>query len=296
MVPFKKVVDLSLWRYVIRGAMRRFRNTPSCPCCGSEPSNVVDQKLFHTLHKCSGCKILFRFPAETSDTMEHFYQENYAEPGLTTLLPSIQELENLKRNSFRGSEKDFTYHISILGALGLEPGSSILDYGANWGYLTYLLRQAGYRAEGYEISKHRASYAGRLGVEIFTEITHIRNRYDAVYSSHVLEHVSNPLAVLRQQLDWTKDGGLVIAHTPNGSLARSLANPRGFHLSWGRVHPFLLTDEFIRHNFGTDPYYISSHDSPETVHRWKRSQKLLGDTSGDGLFFVLTKPISEEVS
>ena len=43
--------------------------------------------------------------------------------------------------------------------------------------------------------------------------------FDVVYSSHVLEHLPNPLASLQEQLRQTKEGGFVIAHTPSGCEA-----------------------------------------------------------------------------
>jgi SAM-dependent methyltransferase len=289
-MTIKRLGDIKLWKYAIGAATRRLSESVECPCCGSTLSTVMDRKLFHTLHKCSLCRILFRFPGEPAEKMDDFYEVDYAEPGLTTELPTTEDVAELKRNCFRDSEKDFSYHISILRGLGLKPGSYILDYGANWGYLVYQLQRAGYQAEGYEISKRRARFGHHLGVGILTEISQIQNDYDAVYSCHVLEHVPNPLAILRQQLGWLKRGGLVIAHTPNGSEAWRRANYRGFHLSWGRVHPVLLTDEFIRRNFNDIPYYVSTTDRPETVRQWNQSQRLIGDTSDAGLFFVLAKP------
>jgi hypothetical protein len=222
--------------------------------------------------------------------MKDFYEFDYAEPGLTTQLPKFEELKALKQTSFIGSQKDFSYHISIFRALGLQPESYILDYGANWGYLTYQLTRAGYKADGYELSKSRASFGEKLGVQIFTELGQIQGNYDAVYSCHVLEHVENPIEVLRQQLTWTKKGGIVIAHTPNGSMDWRRANPGRFHLSWGRVHPVLLTDQLIRKNFQDISYYVSSIDSPDIVSQWNRNQSFTGNTSGAGLFFVLTNP------
>jgi hypothetical protein len=49
--------------------------------------------------------------------MFDFYDVGYSEPGLTTQLPDDKQLET----GFKGSEKAFTYHTSILSALKVPP-------------------------------------------------------------------------------------------------------------------------------------------------------------------------------
>src|SRR5205809_58870 len=204
------------WRYLVGGVTGRL-NPKQCPCCRSIARETVDRKHLHVLEECQACGILYRFPYERLQQSIAFYQSAYVEPGLTTDLPSAQELQHLLATGFKGSGKDFSYHLKIFAALGLSPGARILDFGANWGYLTFQLRVAGFDADGFEISRTRARFARNLGLEIMTDKSKIRGRYDAVYSSHVLEHTCNPRATLIEQLEWVRPGGLVIAHTPNGS-------------------------------------------------------------------------------
>ena len=112
MKNLKGLLKKQTWDYLLQGLTHRLGRSPICPCCGGLRSTQVDRKFFHTLHKCRGCGILFRYPSETPAEMHKFYQAGYSEPGLTTELPSEQELARLIENNFFGSAKDYHYQIS----------------------------------------------------------------------------------------------------------------------------------------------------------------------------------------
>ncbi len=286
MLTARNLLDWSKWTYLTSGIVERWRQARRCPSCGGD-GPAVDRKYFHSLHQCAGCCLVFRYPHESTSEMTSFYENDYSEPGLTTELPSEAVLADLLSNNFRGSAKDFSYIMSVLRAAGLQPGQRLLDYGANWGYATYQFRKAGFSADGLEISTPRARFARKLGLEIATDARELRGGYDMVYSCHVLEHVPNPRETIRQQLALTRSGGLVIGHTPNGSAAWRVADPGAFHRLWGKVHPVLLTDEFIRRSFSNYVTYVSSSDQPEQLREWDQKCSFVGDTSARGLFFVI---------
>jgi SAM-dependent methyltransferase len=275
-------------KYLLAGARRRLIRSSVCPCCGTPGGKPVDRKFVYLLMRCEQCEVLFRHPAETPAEMAAFYQAEYKQAGLTTDLPDDAELRRLIDSNFAKSDKDFAFLPVILQSLGIGPGARILDYGANWGYNVYQLRKAGYQAEGYEISKPRAAFAKKLGVEIQTDLAAIMGRFDAVYSGHVLEHVPDPRASIREQIRLLGGPGYVIGHTPNGSEDRHRQSPTGFHTAWGQVHPVLLTDEFVIRNFGELAAFISSETaSPSALAEWDRESLKRAQVDGGELFFVL---------
>lgn len=280
MTYLKHLLDRPRWKYLWSGLGRRLSQKKNCPCCHSPDSITVDRKLVYRLEQCRHCLIRYRFPYETPEQMSRFYQGEYTQVGLTTDLPNAEELRRLLESSFVGSEKDFSQMPSLLRDLGLTEGARILDYGANWGYCTFQLRQAGFAAEGYEISTGRAAFAERLGVPVATELACLAPGFDAVYSSHVLEHMANPLAALREQLSLTRPGGFVIAHTPNGSEAFQKARFPTFHSFWGLPHPVLLTDVFVTANMGDYPYFVATTNNrarvPE-VAEWNQREQWTGN-------------------
>jgi 2-polyprenyl-3-methyl-5-hydroxy-6-metoxy-1,4-benzoquinol methylase len=282
-----RVLDFELWRYQLDGLVRRSYLPRSCPACACKNAGLVDRKGVHRLYECISCHLLYRFPGESKVELDNFYQADYAEPGLTTHLPSDQELAALIESKFIGSPKDFSYHIKIFGALGLKPEMRILDYGANWGYAAFQFREAGFSVDAFELSRKRAAFGKKLGLNIETNSSNIKGGYDLIYSCHVLEHVSNPRDILWQQMRLLNPNGLIVAHTPNGSSAYRKNNPKEFRKSWGRVHPILLTDKFIAAEFSKYPTYISSDDRPEVISMWNRHEKIVHSCDESGFFFAI---------
>lgn len=203
-----KLFDRRRWSYFVQGALWRLSQSKRCPCCGEVETSAIDRKLFHALEECHRCRILFRFPNDTITELTQFYEQEYSEPGITTELPSPSELKALIESKFKRSQKDFSDIIAVLCAIGLKQGDAVLDYGASWGYGTWQFAAAGFKAQGYEVSTTRAQFGANIGVNILTKKADIMGPFDGVYSGHVLEYVGDPLAALREQIEWTKPGGM----------------------------------------------------------------------------------------
>jgi SAM-dependent methyltransferase len=227
--------------------------------------------------------------------MRDLYQRSYRQPGLTTDLPDPAVLIDLLKTDFRGSSKDFSRVIELLDALSIERPAKILDFGANWGYGVYQLQRAGYEAIGYEVSIPRAAYSRNLGVEILTDWQAViqGGPYDVVFSSHVLEHTPDPAEALRKQCEVLNPGGVVIAYCPNGSPSFYAAQRAVFHRLWGRVHPVMLDETFVR-KVTTWPIAIGAHlpKDLEGLAVWDRKASWTGSLNTSELLIVLAAPTS----
>jgi SAM-dependent methyltransferase len=219
--------------------------------------------------------------------MSDFYDVGYSEPGLTTELPDEKQLSELLESEFKGTQKDFTYHLSILSALKVPAHGRVLDYGANWGYASWQFARAGFDVKSFEISKPRAAFGKKLRLTIHTDINEVGQGFDVVYSCHVLEHTPNPREVLLKQLSLVKPGGLVAAHTPHGSKGFRLNNYAVFHRVWGKVHPVLVTDGFVQRFAGSLPYIVTSDDRPENLANWDGVSQVKEPTDEAGFFFAI---------
>lgn len=259
----------------------------SCPCCGARSSEGVSRKAWVTqLKRCDSCAILFRTPTDRLESVLDFYQRNYVSGGLTTQFPNEQKLRKLIASGFRKSSKDFGQKIALLHSLGLPKGARILDFGASWGYATWQLRAAGFDAYGYEISKPRADFGNtNLGVKIETDLSSFVEPFDAIFSSHVIEHFGNPREALAIAAAHLRSDGLFLAFAPNGSLVRFAKDRVGFDHSWGRLHPVYLDEVFYRANVVDRPFLYTSRnyggwaDCPELVN-WDKFGNLIGRLDG----------------
>lgn len=273
--------------------LARYCSKRKCPGCGSESLILKDRKyIVARLFECDECGMTFRHPLDSVETNRKFYQDEYVEPdGITTFRPPESELQQLLAGGFKGiPSRDATRIRELIESLlGSVQGVRILDYGASWGYVSYQFRQFGMDVESYEISKPRAEYGSKaLDLKISTDEGSLRGGNDIFFSSHVIEHVPNPTAMLNRARDLVRPGGFVITLCPNGSPEFRQSDPRGFHLSWGKVHQTLLGRQYFTKLMGADPYFITaSQGGWKRIADWDQStQKLDEDLSREEILVV----------
>lgn len=258
--------QLNRARYFLSSAVRyAIRGQTACLNCGARNNPVEQRKAVVTqLRRCQRCKLLYRTPTDDPRDNERFYESEYVAE-LATQMPSTEQLAQLKATSFKGTSKDFSYHVACLRRLGLrEPGMRLFDFGCSWGYASYQFTQAGFQVVGYEIAPTRRNYArDQLGVEVVTRFDglsaddKLRGTFDCFFSSHVLEHVPSPSQVIREARALLKPGGLFVACIPNGS-ARRRARDREWVKHWGQVHPNFLDEVYLDHEFRDWPRLFTS--------------------------------------
>ncbi len=98
-------------------------------------------------------------------------------------------------------------------------GGCILDVGSGAGQVVNRLAQFGYDAHGVEVSVSSLAVAKR-GKGTFHEVAGNRlpfpnDRFDAVGSFTVLEHIEDPAQSLREMIRVTKPGGIIVVACPN---------------------------------------------------------------------------------
>lgn len=279
----------SAYHFVLRQGL-------ACPSCGGTESRnkVIDRKYAVTqLRRCYRCGLMYRTPTIAADTMQKYYQRDYAQ-GFTTEIPNREQLARLLASGFRGTEKDFTPRIAILNALGVKPGMRILDFGCSWGFGSWQFQKAGYQVVAFEISSPRCQFAREsLGLQAHSSLDDIAGTFDVVFSSHVLEHVPNPRAAILAQFERLRPGGVLIAFVPNGSLHYRAVNPLAWHRSWGLVHPHLIDEEFLAGLFNKEEslFISSSPYDLEVFRNWTTvlRRSTVGDFQGDELVCTVRK-------
>jgi SAM-dependent methyltransferase len=262
-VNIARLFDKQAWAYIARSAIRYVDpGRWSCPCCGSDCYQIISRKSVVTaLLRCQLCQLLYRAPRDPMLENAAFYQENYASGGLATTLPGKSELQRLLDTSFRYTDKNFSQKIAVLTKLGVPMGAKVLDFGSSWGYATWQMQRAGYDAVGFEVSRPRAEFGSEnLRVEIATREQDLRGPFDAFFSSHVFEHLSNPLQGLRLARRLLRKDGVFVAFMPNGSEARLRANRKAYNHSWGRLHPAYLDELFYLSALPDVPKLLTSRE------------------------------------
>ena len=194
---------------------------------------------------------------------EQFYQEEYSE-GFTTDCPSDEALSGLLSQNFLNSAKDFTAYVNVLRMLGLQPGASVLDFGSSWGYGSWQMREAGFRVYSYEVSKPRARYAAvKLACEMLGSLDKLPAAMDCLFSAHVIEHLPNPNLLWELADRVLSPDGLLVCFCPNGSPhLESVYGLHRYDQIWGKVHPLLITPDFLTGASGRHGFVCSVHSTP----------------------------------
>jgi SAM-dependent methyltransferase len=129
----------------------------------------------------------------------------------------------LRDSGFFESQKDYA-------AAGKAP--KVLDIGCATGALLAFLEGQGWKAVGIEISTPQAEYARlKRGLDVRTlpleENRFPEHSFQAVWASHLIEHLNDPAAMVRELSRILAPGGFFYVTTPNieGFQAR-LLGPR----------------------------------------------------------------------
>ncbi|MFO6446930.1 class I SAM-dependent methyltransferase [Erythrobacter sp. NE805] len=123
------------------------------------------------------------------------------------------------------------------------PPARVLDYGCGGGRFFRQLRGLPFKFYGVEYDPHLLSALAAEGIEVEDTATITDDRWDREFDyitlAHVLEHVPDPLALLRRLFGWLKPGGALYVELPNagasglaifGAVWRGLEVPRHFAL------------------------------------------------------------------
>jgi 2-polyprenyl-3-methyl-5-hydroxy-6-metoxy-1,4-benzoquinol methylase len=121
---------------------------------------------------------------------------------------------------------------------------TLVEIGSGIGLLIHEARKAGFDATGIEPSRSLVAAGKRvLGVDLlngtFPHPALAERRFDVVLLVDVIEHVSDPVALLRNAAAALNDGGVVIVVTPDvDSAAARLLGQRWWHFRLAHVGYF----------------------------------------------------------
>lgn len=154
----------------------------------------------------------------------------------------------------------------------IPSGARVLDVGCGTGSLAVLLRdRLGVEVVGVEPHEERARRANERGIRtvtgVFSEaLVAAHGQFDVVVVADVLEHLSDPAALLRALRAALRPGGRVLASVPNvahWSVRRNLLLGRFDYEQWGimdATHLRWFTSDSVRRLFEGAGYEVQSLD------------------------------------
>jgi len=225
---------------------------PICSCTNSQllfraaswESFARDQ--IYDIRYCHECHITFTNPTESSESLNKFYSQGLyrdTHNRFYMLIEGVQwifqwsRLRKIKRACKQGK---------------------LLDVGCGKGRFLAYAALNGWDVFGVEPSENSRSIArSRLGDRVVGSLKELPpDRFDVIVLWHVLEHVLNPVEMLRQLHQYMKPGGILCVAVPNfSSLQARLGKSRWSHLDVPR-HVFHFTPETLKYVLESADYTV----------------------------------------
>ena len=190
---------------------------------------------------------------------------------------------------------------SSLRELAPRPGERVLDLGCGLAQFTRdIARSTGVRALGIERSAEQIAEALRQAREAGEEaLVEIRagdalapplaaaewGSFDLAHARFVLEHVPDPLAVVRHLVRAVKIGGRIVIEDDDHDVLRLHPEPAGFHALWQcyiRTYDRLANDPFVGRRM---VWLLSEAGATPRRNAWL----FFGACSGDERFMPLVE-------
>ena len=192
----------------------------SCLLCGSSrlrkddfAAATLNLAPEHGVSQCCHCRFRFLNPRPTTQDYEQLYSKLGGPLAEVYPIPHDFYSENQIRRL--GEYQDKLDILLRYGARG-----RILEIGSCTGAFLNVARNRGFEIEGIEPSEENCraaleKFALRLHEGSVEDFDFPAGSFDVVFSSHVFEHLSDPLAVARRVSVWLKPGGLHMMEVPN---------------------------------------------------------------------------------
>ncbi len=224
-----------------------------CPVCGSRTAApdafltaVVRAEPPEQIVRCAGCGLVRREPRRSLERASETYGEAYYK----------QYEAEIGMSGDAGGELRPHLKKRLAMAQRLVGTGRLLEIGCGKGFFIDYARGQGWRVSGVEVSEAAGRMARAKGLEVYIgpveTLPPSAEPIDFVHMNHVLEHLSDPVAVLRQVRAMLSPNGIVIIEVPNEfdnlffRLGRHLLPQREVVQAIPSTHEFFFTPETFR--------------------------------------------------
>ena len=176
-------------------------NIKQCYSCSAEDFVVLYHINDCDISRCRRCGLVFSSSYEPFDQFEEY--ANYNDTQL------IEKAERQGAHNFKVFKKyvpDF------------DPQDSLLDFGCGTGYFLSNFPNLENKA-GYEISSYEAEHGRSRGLNVYDgrleDLVATGRKFRQIVSLQVIEHLQDPVAILKQLAELLTDDGEIFLTTPN---------------------------------------------------------------------------------
>ena len=201
----------------------------------SHSGPCVDSKNGFEIIECAACEFKHIIPIPTQEELDELYRRDYYTNEKPLFIERNLEDQNWWRVVYDGRFDSFE---SLLET----SNRNLLDIGSGPGFFLHRGKERGWNCVGIEPSAKAAEFSQGLGLEVRNEFltkdtAKTLGTFDVVYMNEVLEHVPDPLEILKLAGGMLNPGGLLCVVVPNdfSPFQQALKEACGFPSWWVSV-------------------------------------------------------------
>ncbi len=189
----------------------------SCPLCGSSENSLFNrstvQHLLVVNRICDHCGLVFQSPRMTQGETDEFYKREYRR-----MNQGGQEKPLAKENEIQRQRATALRKIVVMQVAEVIRH---LEIGCSAGYLLKAVQeQYGCTSVGIEPGNAFRDHAVQQGFKVYPSLEALQEnkeeRFDLISMSHVLEHITDPVAYLSElRRSWLTLNGWLFLEVPN---------------------------------------------------------------------------------
>jgi SAM-dependent methyltransferase len=196
--------------------------TVPCPLCGNDHAEVIITGVRchypeipgeYQFVRCRSCGMHYQNPRLDEETLGQAYQTIQAhQPPQES--PAARPKSGLRR-VLQKVWQNLNDPWPVLAFLQQGP---VLDVGCNYGQFLQVLREKGWDCEGLEFNPHAVEQCRSLGFPVVqgdirsAELS--PNHYGSIVLMHTLEHLPDPVQVVKKLKTWLQPGGRILIVVP----------------------------------------------------------------------------------
>lgn len=185
--------------------------------------------------RCAGCGLVFL--DNIGKVSEEFYEKS-----------GMYEFEPINRPKLMAEEKMDTDRRAAL-LRPLVAGKRLLDFGCGTGAVAAAVRNACSSVSVLELNRaHREGISKDWGIEAVRDLKELRGGFDLITLFHVLEHLPDPVATLKELKALLNPGGSILVEVPhaNDALIGLYGSEAFKEFTYWSLHLFLFTESTLK--------------------------------------------------
>lgn len=184
------------------------RKHETCPICGSSNISQRSDKLRDSdaigVAECRDCSHIFL------DTFDHINEEYFEENQFLRSKNDVADTIGRRLRHFEAENRNRYERVAPLVA-----NKKVIEIGTGAGALMDMIEPLCEKIVGIERTVAFCDRLAEKGYDIRQDLGECPDNVDVVLSFHVLEHVSDPVEMLRESYAKLAPGGLVYLEVPN---------------------------------------------------------------------------------